>query len=98
MQYVYHVIVHYFIRECYKWMGSVISILLMCTLLFLITAGHYVPAFGAEIVRSSSPYAKNLKGVGMYVYIIGEKVILYILTRQACHVCVCVCVHIHMIE
>ncbi|XP_065897505.1 uncharacterized protein [Dysidea avara] len=28
-------------------------------------AGHYVPAFGAEIVRSNSPYAKNLKGVGI---------------------------------
>ena len=48
-------------------MGSTISVLLMCTLLFLNTAGHYVPAFGAEIVRSNSPYAKNLKGVGTYV-------------------------------
>ena len=34
--------------------------------LFLNIAGHYVPAFGAEIVKSNSPYAKNLKGVGKY--------------------------------
>jgi len=36
------------------------------SLFFLNAAGHYVPAFGAEIVKSNSLYAKNLKGVGKY--------------------------------
>ena len=38
----------------------VLSCILQCIL-----AGHYVPATGQVIVESKSPYAKNLKGIGI---------------------------------
>lgn len=39
--------------------------LCILTYLFAFTAGHYVPATAQVIVESSSPYAKNLKGIGI---------------------------------
>lgn len=36
----------------------------LCILLFMHSAGHYVPAFGRAILASNSIYAANLKGIG----------------------------------